>query len=663
MKPEAVYCTPMATTTVQPPTGPAAPVPPGAGGGPSKSSGMVKATALMMVTVLLSRILGVLRDAIISHYFGRGPQTDAYNAAFTVPDLLFYLLQSGALSSTIVPILTEYRSQGKDKSADKTVSIVASTIFVFIGLLICIMWINARALTVWLNPGFVADEATLHRIALAVPLTRVLLPAQMFFFLGGLMMGVLYSRKQFLIPALGPVIYNSGIIFGGVVLHRWLGIHGLVWGAIGGAFLGNFLLPFIAVNRLGVKLRPSLDVTHPAAMKVWRMLLPIGLGVALPNIDQMVNKAFASYLGPGDTTAIMNAYRLMLLPIGIFAQAMALAIFPTLAGQAAEKNIPAMRRTMNQSLRNILFLTIPASGLMFLLAVPIITFLYESGQFTHADTLATAPALMALSIGIFAWSCQSLLTRGFYALQNSKVPVISGAIVSVIFVAMNAWVVHPVIGLKARVETLTHQVNTLQEKADLVQPLLQLTTDTQRIVDSAQGLLGQRRSQAKAATTLGEAQSSLTVIAATVQDELASLKGQMNTKKAQLADAQSELERRAKRAVWELGLTTSIAATIHMLALFFLLRRRFSGLQSGRLLSSVSKILAATLALFVVTKLALVGCNMALEAAPLAPKVTALITVLAAGLLGIGTFVGVAVLLKIGELQSAVDLIRRKRAG
>ena len=653
----------MATTTVQPPTGPAAPTPPGAGGGPSKSSGMVKATALMMVTVLLSRILGVLRDAIISHYFGRGPQTDAYNAAFTVPDLLFYLLQSGALSSTIVPILTEYRSQGKDKSADKTVSIVASTIFVFIGLLICIMWINARALTVMLNPGFVADEATLHRIALAVPLTRVLLPAQMFFFLGGLMMGVLYSRKQFLIPALGPVIYNSGIIFGGVVLHRWLGIHGLVWGAIGGAFLGNFLLPFIAVNRLGVKLRPSLDVTHPAAMKVWRMLLPIGLGVALPNIDQMVNKAFASYLGPGDTTAIMNAYRLMLLPIGIFAQAMALAIFPTLSGQAAEKNIPAMRRTMNQSLRNILFLTVPASGLMFLLAAPIITFLYESGQFTHADTLATAPALMALSLGIFAWSCQSLLTRGFYALQNSKVPVISGAIVSVIFVAMNAWVVHPVIGLKARVETLTLQANILREKAALVQPLLQTATDTQRLVDNAQGQLGQRRREAATVVTLGEAQNSLTQLTSTVQEEMTSLAEQRKIKSAQLAEAQSVLGRRAKRAVWELGLTTSIAATIHMLALYFLLRRRFSGLQSRRLLLSIGKILAATLALCVVTKLALAGCDTAFEAYPLAPKITALITLLVAGLLGIGTFVGVAILLKIGELQSAVDLIRRKRAG
>ncbi len=424
----------MASTTFKPPPAPPSAPPPGDGDA-HKPSGLARATGLMMATVLLSRILGVLRDAIISHYFGRGPQTDAYNAAFTVPDLLFYLLQSGALSSTIVPIITEYRQQGKDKAADQTVSIVASVIFVVIGLMICLMWINARALTVVLNPGF--DAA---RIAMAVPLTRVLLPAQIFFFLGGLMMGVLYSRKQFLVPALGPVIYNSGIIFGGVVLRFWLGIEGLVWGAIVGAFLGNFLLPFLYVRRLGVRLTPSLHVLHPGARKVWRLLLPMGLGVALPNIDQMVNKLFASYLGPGDTTAIMNAYRLMLLPIGVFAQAMSLAVYPTLSSQAAEKDHKAMRKTMNQSLRNILFLTVPASALMFLLAAPVIAFLLQSGRYSHADTLVTASALKMLSLGIFAWSCQSLLTRGFYALQNSRIPVISGACVSVVFVIMN-WLV------------------------------------------------------------------------------------------------------------------------------------------------------------------------------------------------------------------------------
>ncbi len=640
----------MASTTVKLPGGPPTPPP----GGGKKPLGIAGATGLMMAMVLLSRILGVLRDAIISHYFGRGPQTDAYQAAFTVPDLLFYLLQSGALSSTVVPILTEYRQQGKDKSADKLVSIVASVIFVFIGLLICLMWVFTRPLTIALNLGFDA-----HTVDLSVPLTRVLLPAQMFFFLGGLMMGVLYSRKQFLIPAMGPVIYNSGIILGGVVLRHWLGIHGLVWGAIGGAFLGNFLLPLTAVLRLGVRIRPSFDVTHPAAMQVWRMLLPIGLGVSLPNIDQMVNKEFASFLGKGDTTAIMNAYRLMLLPIGVFAQAMALAAFPTLSAQAAEKNIAAMRRTMGQSLRNILFLTVPASALMFLLAEPVITFLLQSGKYTHADTLVTASALRSLSLGIFAWSCQSLLTRGFYALQNSKVPVISGAIVSVLFVSMNFWVVRPVIQVKARVDALTQQVGALQENVKLVQPFAQPSQEALAAVSAAQA--APSGTSGAAPPYLDVAQDRLTQLVGQAQTTLTDAQARLEARQYKLALAQSELDARAARAVWELGLTTSIAATIHMVALYFLLRRRLSGLHSQRLISSLGKILMATLALCVVSKLALAVCETGFETSHLAPKLTALVTLSVSGLLGIGAFLGTARALKMGELQAAIDMIRRKK--
>ena len=519
---------------------------------PSNAGGIAKASAIMMVTVLASRILGVLRDSIIAYYFGRGAATDAYQAAFTVPDLLFYLLQSGALSSTIVPIITEYRQLGKHRDADYTVSIVASTIFVVIGLLICVMWIKARALTIMLNPGFDAG-----RIAMAVPLTRILLPAQMFFFLGGLMMGVLYSRKEFLIPALGPVIYNSGIIFGGVALHHWLHIEGLVWGAIGGAFVGNFLIPFIRVRQLGVHLKFSLHVLHPSARKVWAMLLPMGLGVALPNIDQIVNKLFASYLGAGETTAIMNAYRLMLLPIGIFAQALALAVYPTFAGQAAQHDYKGLRETMNASLRNILFMTVPASVLMFLLATPVITFLLQSGKYTASDTAATAGALQALSVGIFAWSTQSLLTRGFYALQNSRIPVISGICVSVIFVFMNWFVVHH--------------------------------------------------------TSLG---------------------------------------------VVGLGLSTSIAATIHATALTILLSRRLNGIHGALLLVSTIKTLIATGGLLAATWAVQYGLTIVFPLSHI-PKLSALIILLGASAAGVAAFMGIAKMLHMPELRDALRLLDR----
>ncbi len=394
------------------------------------------------------------------------------------------------------------------------------------------------------------------------------------------------------------------------------------------------------------------------------MLLPIGLGVSLPNIDQMVNKAFASYLGTGDTTAIMNAYRLMLLPIGVFAQAMALAAFPTLSAQAAEKNLPAMRRTMNQSLRNILFLTVPSTALMFLLAEPIITLLLQSGRYTHADTLVTAAALRSLSLGIFAWSCQSLLTRGFYALQNSKVPVISGAIVSVLFVAMNAAVVHPVIQAQARVASLSRQTAGLQANRDALVALSAPSQEAVGKLGNAQTLLAGAPGSRDAASRLGPVQDSLIQLAALVESERADAQVRLDAQQAQLASASAGLDRRAGRAVWELGLTTTIAATLHMIALFFLLRRRLTGLHSRRLLVSLSRTLLATAALCGVTLLLrALYQTFILDSDPqMAPKLGALSLILVAGLGGIASFVAAARLTKMPELQSAIDLLRRRRA-
>ena len=235
---------------------------------------------------------------------------------------------------------------------------------------------------------------------------------------------------------------------------------------------------------------------HPGAMKVWRMLLPIGLGVSLPNIDQMVNKAFASYLGPGDTTAIMNAYRLMLLPIGVFAQAMALAVFPPCPGRRPTITTRPCAETMNQSLRNILFLTVPASALMFLLAEPVITFLLQSGKYT---------------------ACR-------YARDGVR-PALSqpGHLRLVLPVSADTRLLRPA---------------KLENPGDL-------RRHRQRLV---------RR---------------------------------------------HELGRRPPHhwGVAGLGLATSLAAAIHMTALFFLLRGRLRGLQGTRLLVSISKTIIATLAL------------------------------------------------------------------
>jgi len=423
----------MASTIIKPPTGPPLP---GDDGNPKPSS-LARDAGAVMAATLLSRLLGLVRDIVIAHQIGAGLQADAYTAAFKVADLLMYLVAGGALSSTFIPVFKEYLHQNKLRAAWQTFSVVATVTVLVAGAFVAVAEVFPGAFIHLTNGGY-----TEAQVRVTIPLVRIILPAQIFFMLGGLLMGTLNVRGQFLVPALAPSIYNLGIIFGAAVLYPFLGLSGLTWGALIGAFIGNFALQVILVARTGVRYRPSLAILHPGAIKVWKMMLPIVLGVSLPNVDQIINGYFGSELAHGSQAALSYAVRLMLIPIGIFAQAMGIAILPTMAGQAAAGQQKELRATIAQALRTILFVTVPASALLCLLATPVITLLLQSGQFTAHDTSVTATALRFYSLGIFAWSAQAILTRGFYALQDSRTPVISGTVMTGVFILMNWLVVH-----------------------------------------------------------------------------------------------------------------------------------------------------------------------------------------------------------------------------
>lgn len=423
----------MASTIIKPPVGM---TPPGDNSGP-KPSGIARAAGAVMAATLLSRLLGLVRDMVIAHQIGAGLQADAYTAAFKVADLLMYLVAGGALSSTFIPVFKEYLHQNKLRAAWQTFSVVATVTVLVAGAFVAVAEIFPAAFIHVTNGGYTAAQ-----VRVTIPLVRIILPAQIFFMLGGLLMGTLNVRGQFLVPALAPSIYNLGIIFGAAVLYPFLGLSGLTWGALIGAFVGNFALQVILVARTGVRYRPSLAILHPGAIKVWKMMLPILLGVSLPNVDQIINGYFGSELAHGSQAALSYAVRLMLIPIGVFAQAMGIAILPTMAGQAAAGQTKAFRATISQALRTILFVTVPASALLCLLATPVVTLLLQSGEFTAHDTAVTATALRFYSLGIFAWSAQAILTRGFYAMQDSRTPVISGTAMTGVFILMNWLIIH-----------------------------------------------------------------------------------------------------------------------------------------------------------------------------------------------------------------------------
>ena len=407
------------------------------------------ASGFLMVAVLLSRVLGLVREHVISTRFGQGIDTDIYTAAFTVPDLIFFLIAGGGLSTAIIPTFTQYMNEGRQREAWRIFKVVSLFTMIVVGVLILLGEVFAATLVRHTSPGFTEAE-----VIRCVALTRILLPAQICFFLGGLMMGVLQTRNNMKGQAFGPLIYNLGIIFGGVVLTQFMPkgseIAGLCWGAVGGAVLGNLILQWVFIRRMGGYWAPeSLKemLQEPGikegALQVWQMMLPIILGVALPQVSVLMNRYYASTLDQGTMSALNRANQLMQVPLGVFGQAVSIAILPTLAAQFVKKDMKAIRRTTNFGLRFILFLTVPCSVLMIVLAVPIVQLALQGGRYHTADSIVAATALSFYAVGIMAWSAQALISRAFYSMKDTKTPVIVGTVVTfLIFVPLNPLLLH-----------------------------------------------------------------------------------------------------------------------------------------------------------------------------------------------------------------------------
>jgi putative peptidoglycan lipid II flippase len=368
-----------------------------------------RASAVMMTAILASRLLGMLRDTVIAFRFGQNELTDAYRAAFQLPDLLFFMAAGGALSSSLMPIFSRYWETGQREEAWRVFSIVATVMVSLTTALVLALEILAPLAVALMFPGFDAQ-----RLALTTHMTRIVLPAQICFLLGGLMMATLYARKHFLAPALGPNIYNIGIIFGGLVLALWLGVSGLAWGALAGAFVGSVLLPLVVMRRLGSAFRLEFNLRHEGAREVFRLMLPVMFGLSLPGIYMLILRVFASWLPAGAISALDNANRQMQAPLGIVGQGIALAIFPALTTLAAREEWGALRETLRRGLRLVWFLTAPATVLLLVLAEDISRILLQYGKFTPTDTQLVASALRAFALGLFAWSGSGVDCAGLF---------------------------------------------------------------------------------------------------------------------------------------------------------------------------------------------------------------------------------------------------------
>jgi len=399
---------------------------------PSHQHSALSATLLLMVSVMLARVIGYLREMYVAWAFGAGPTTDAYVAAFQIPDYLFYLLAGGTTSITFISIYTRHTSRGERDRAEKAFNTTVT-----------IMTMIALALTVlieWFTPEIarlVFPKFNAEQMALCVYLTRIILPGQIFFYAGGIVSAVLLSQRMFLYPALSPVLYGSSIILGGLIGAQRIGIAALAYGALIGSFVGPFLINSIGAAKTGLRYRWSFDFGNPEFREWVKLSIPLMLGVSLVSADDWILRYFASG-GPGEISRLNYAKRLFALPISVLGQAAGQASMPFFARLFGEGKRAEFADSVNQSVYRAGSAALLASALMLPAALPLVDLAFRRGHFTVSDSLSTATYFAWFSLSLALWSAQALYARAFYAAGDTMTPMVASTLIVVASLPMYA---------------------------------------------------------------------------------------------------------------------------------------------------------------------------------------------------------------------------------
>ena len=379
------------------------------------------ASLIILTSIFLSRVIGLFREMVIAYMFGTSASVDAYQVAFFIPDILNHILASGFLVVTFIPIFTGYLAGDDEREGWRVFSLILTCFGSLLIVFIIIAWIFTPQLMSLV--GF-KDPATLQS---SIRMTRIIIPAQFFFFCGGLLTAVQYAKEKFLMPALAPLIYNIGIISGGLVLGPWLGIEGFAWGVLIGAVVGSFGLQIIGAGRVGMIFRPLFRFSHPDLRKYLLMTLPLMVGLTMTFSTEFFSRFFGSYLPEGSVSSLNYSLRIMYVLVGLFGQAAGVAAYPFLAKMVAEGKITEMNQLMNRTLR-LIALVIPVSVVAIVLRKEIVRMVFQRGTFDAAATDATANVMIFILIGTSAFAAQTIVSRGYYAMQNTIFPAVFGSL-------------------------------------------------------------------------------------------------------------------------------------------------------------------------------------------------------------------------------------------
>lgn len=390
---------------------------------PSRAHSVYSATVILMVSAFLSRIIGLVRIKYIAWLFGSGMQADALNAAFYLPDMISYFLVGGAASITFVTILTRYHDTGREAEGERSLSVIISTMLLVLGGAIVLAEIFAPWLVRPIVHGFDAQK-----IALCVSLTRILLPAQMCFFAGGVFGAVLLVRKQFSVQAFTPLIYGSGTIVGGLLLVKYIGVSSLALGTLAGAFFGPFLLNWFYARQAGTHFRFILD-WHDEGLREWvRLSLPLMIGVSLVSVDNWIIAHYASSTN-GAVSLMAYAKQLFTAPMAMLAQAAGIASLPFFANLWTQNRRYEFSTEVADSVSRVAALSLLGASAMVALGKPAVELVMTGGRLSAANAGECAFYFSIFSVSMFLWSAQAIYARAFYAAGNTLLPMVASTLV------------------------------------------------------------------------------------------------------------------------------------------------------------------------------------------------------------------------------------------
>jgi putative peptidoglycan lipid II flippase len=383
---------------------------------------IIQAATIVGAAFIVSRFLGIVRDAVFTFYFDiETVEANAYFIASRFPETIFLIIAGGALGSAFIPTFSAYFVRDDERGAWRLFSAIINLVVIVMTIIaIVIAWFSPQIITLFYSDLMTNNTELLD---MTVSLLRLMLITPIIFGVSGVIMAALNARQHFLLPAVAPIVYNLGIIAGIVVFAP--NVMGLAIGTLVGA-IGHLLIQIPGLYAKKAHYSPIITVRDPGVQQVVRLMAPRVLGLSFAQLNHLLIQFLAQSMVLGSIPALTFAWRIMIMPQAVIGQALAIAAFPTFATLAAQNAFAEMRRILADTLRLIFFLSLPAGILLMILRIPIVSVLFERGQFDETATEFVGWALLFYSLSLIGLAAIEIISRAFYAMEDTWTPVLVG---------------------------------------------------------------------------------------------------------------------------------------------------------------------------------------------------------------------------------------------